>query len=147
MVLAAVGDLTAADVAATSAIAAFETLPLPIEQGRALLLAGSIARRRKQRARAGDLLRAADTLFVRTGALAYSRRVHAELDRLGAPSTNELTATETQIAELVVAGRRNDEIAGELFITRRTVEANLTRVYRKLGVRSRTELAARLRSS
>lgn len=147
MVLAAIGDLAEADVAATDAVSAFEKLPLPIEQGRTLLLSGNIARRRKQRARAGDLLRAADALFVATGALAYSRRVHAELDRLGAPTTNELTATEAQIAELVAAGRRNDEIAAELFVTRRTVESNLTRIYRKLGVRSRTELAARLRAN
>jgi DNA-binding CsgD family transcriptional regulator len=146
MVLAAMGELAEADAAAADAVSAFENLPLPIEQGRALLLAGNIARRRKQRARAGELLRAADALFVPTGALAYSRRVHAELDRLGAPTTNELTATETQIAALVVAGRRNDEIAAELFVTRRTVESNLTRIYRKLGVRSRTELAAHLRN-
>jgi DNA-binding CsgD family transcriptional regulator len=147
MVLAAMGELAEADVAATDAVSAFERLPLPIEQGRALLLAGNIARRRKQRARAGELLRAADALFVTTGALAYCRRVHAELDRLGAPTTNELTATEAQIAALVIAGRRNDEIAAELFVTRRTVESNLTRIYRKLGVRSRTELAARLRAN
>ena len=147
LVLASRGDLAAADATAGEAVTAVAELPLPIESGRALLLAGSIARRRKQRARAGELLRAADALFVHTGAAAYSRRVLAELDRLGAASTNALTATETQIAGLVVAGRRNDEIAAELFITRRTVEANLTRVYRKLGVRSRTELAARLRGS
>lgn len=145
LVLASRGDLVAADTAAGEAVAAFAGLPLPIEQGRALLIAGSIARRRKQRARAGELLQAADERFVHAGAVAYSTRVRAELERLGGARTNELTATETQVVELVMAGRRNDEIAAELFITRRTVEANLTRVYRKIGVRSRSELAARLR--
>ena len=52
-----------------------------------------------------------------------------------------MTPTEARIAELVVAGRRNREIAGELFVSVATVEAHLTRLYRKLGVRSRTELS------
>ena len=57
---------------------------------------------------------------------------------------DELTETERRIAELAADGRSNREIAGELFVSERTVEANLTRAYRKLGVRSRTELARRL---
>ena len=59
-------------------------------------------------------------------------------------SPGGLTATEAQVAALVTAGSTNDEVAALLFVTRRTVEANLTRIYRKLGVRSRTELAGRL---
>ena len=64
-----------------------------------------------------------------------------ELERV-APGREqaELTPTESRIAELIVAGRRNREIAGELFISVATVEAHLTRMYRKLHVRSRTEL-------
>ena len=54
---------------------------------------------------------------------------------------DELTETERRIAELAADGRSNREIAGELFVSERTVESNLTRAYRKLGVRSRTELA------
>jgi DNA-binding CsgD family transcriptional regulator len=52
-----------------------------------------------------------------------------------------LTKTERRVAELVASGRSNQEVAGELFVSTKTVEANLTRVYRKLSVRSRTELA------
>lgn len=54
-----------------------------------------------------------------------------------------LTLTERQIAEEAAQGARNDEIAGAVGLSRRTVEWCLSRIYRKLGVRSRTELAAR----
>jgi DNA-binding NarL/FixJ family response regulator len=59
-------------------------------------------------------------------------------------SAGELTPTERRVAELVAAGRSNKEVAGELFVTVRAVEANLSRVYAKLGIRSRTELVRRL---
>jgi DNA-binding CsgD family transcriptional regulator len=58
-------------------------------------------------------------------------------------STKELTAVERRVAELAAVGRRNDEIAAQLDVSSKTVETQLTRVYRKLGVRSRTELAFR----
>ncbi len=63
-------------------------------------------------------------------------------DRRGA--TGALTATEARIAELVAAGHRNGDVAAALFVSVATVEATLTRIYRKLGVRSRTELSRRL---
>jgi DNA-binding NarL/FixJ family response regulator len=78
------------------------------------------------------------------------QRAGAEIARLGGPRASdrdELTVTERRIAELAATGRSNREIAGELFLSERTVEANLTRIYRKLGVRSRTELARRLPAS
>ena len=55
-----------------------------------------------------------------------------------------LTATERRVADLVGAGHSNQETAAELFLSVKTVEANLTRIYRKLSVRSRTELAHHL---
>ncbi len=58
------------------------------------------------------------------------------------PSSGALTATESAIAELVAAGRTNDEVAVALSLSPRTVQWNLSKIYRKLGVRSRTELAA-----
>jgi len=58
-------------------------------------------------------------------------------------SDRGLTAREGSVAALVAVGRRNDEVAAELGLAVKTVEAHLTRIYRKLGVRSRTELAAR----
>ena len=52
-----------------------------------------------------------------------------------------LTPTEEQVAQLVADGKTNNEVAAELFLSRRTVEDNLSRIYRKLGLRSRAELA------
>ena len=60
-------------------------------------------------------------------------------------SGNELTATEQRVAELVAGGQTNREAADELVVSVRAVEANLTRIYAKLGVRSRAELAGRYR--
>jgi len=76
----------------------------------------------------------------------WADRARAELGRIGGrPSTPyELTETEKNIAALVARGRTNQEAADALFISPSTVQANLKRVYQKLGVRSRTELAARL---
>jgi DNA-binding CsgD family transcriptional regulator len=62
--------------------------------------------------------------------------------RRGSPES--LTPTERKICELAAAGLRNSEIAAKLFLSAKTVEANLSRSYRKLGVRSRTELAPAL---
>jgi DNA-binding CsgD family transcriptional regulator len=72
-------------------------------------------------------------------------KVEAEAGRLGGRrgSGDELTPTEERVAELAAAGLRNVEIAARLHVTPKTVEATLSRVYRKLGVRSRTELAHR----
>jgi DNA-binding CsgD family transcriptional regulator len=64
-----------------------------------------------------------------------------------AVATDALTPTEERVAELVADGQTNKEVAQALFLSEKTVEANLTRIYRKLGVRSRTGLAARLASS
>jgi DNA-binding CsgD family transcriptional regulator len=63
---------------------------------------------------------------------------------LADPRVRMLTATEREIARLVATGRRNKEVAATLSVAVRTVEWNLSKVYRKLGVRSRTELAAHL---
>jgi DNA-binding CsgD family transcriptional regulator len=70
-------------------------------------------------------------------------RTRSELGRIGgrAPSSVELTPTEERVARLVADGKSNREVAKALFLTVRTVEWNLGRIYRKLGVRSRTELA------
>ena len=65
-------------------------------------------------------------------------------DRLATLETELLTPTERRIAELAATGAHNKEIAGALFVSVKTVEANLSRVYTKLGIRSRVELASRL---
>ena len=122
-------------------------MPQPFDRARTLLALGTVQRRAKQRADARRTLEAALALFEELGAALWTERARAEIARLGgrrARDRDELTETERRIAELAASGRSNREIAGELFVSERTVEANLTRAYRKLGVRSRTELARRL---
>jgi DNA-binding CsgD family transcriptional regulator len=88
-------------------------------------------------------------LFEAVGAQLWAERARAELARVGGRqrSGSDLTPTEEQIARLVAAGASNAEVAGELFVSVRTVESNLTRIYSKLGIKSRTELAARFRAA
>ena len=77
------------------------------------------------------------------GAAGWAARARRELDRVGgrAPAGDGLTPTERQVAELAAEGRTNREVAAALFVSVKTVESTLTRVYGKLGIRSRTELA------
>ena len=84
--------------------------------------------------------------FERVGAPLWADQVRAELRRIGgrAPSRGELTEAERRITALVAEGRTNREVAAALFVSEHTVEGALTRAYRKLGVRSRTELSQRL---
>ena len=85
--------------------------------------------------------------FERLGARALdAQKTRSELRRIGGrtASSNELSETERRIVELVVAGRRNREVAAELSLSPNTVAWNLSKIYRKLGVSSRTELAARI---
>jgi DNA-binding CsgD family transcriptional regulator len=117
----------------------------PFEMARTSLVAGGVLRRAGRKRDARELLENALACFERLGAEAFARRARAELDRLRTRRAPEgLSATEQRVAILAGAGRTNAEIANELVISVRTVESNLTRVYRKLGVRSRTELAARI---
>jgi DNA-binding NarL/FixJ family response regulator len=93
-----------------------------------------------------ESLQEAFAVFEELGARLWAERARAELGRIGgrAPNAGELTPTERRVAALVAAGRSNKEIASELFVTVRTVETHLTKVYAKLGVHSRTELVSRL---
>ena len=79
-------------------------------------------------------------------ALPWAGKARAELARIAGrrPSPNGLTETEHRVAELAAAGRSNKEIAAELFMGLSTVEAHLSRVYRKLGIRSRASLGPQL---
>lgn len=120
---------------------------VPLELGRDLLVLGSTLRRTGQRSRAGEQLDAARSVFEGLGARTWVERADAEIERLGARRRargDELTPTERQIAQLATQGSTNAEIARKLSVSVRTVESTLTRVYRKLGVRSRTELVTAL---
>jgi DNA-binding CsgD family transcriptional regulator len=146
-VLAAEGDVP-------GALAALEELDeeraerLPFELARGLLERGRLRRRVKQRAAAALDLRRAAAVFARLGAPLWEAQAVAELDRVGLRrgSGDELTETERRIAELAASGLTNRAIAEAAFVSPKTVEANLARVYRKLGIRSRAELGARFAS-
>ena len=123
-----------------------EKLGHPVELGRALHAQGVVARRAKRKRDADDALGRAVEVFERTGIELLAAPARAERARIGlrphAPT--KLTETEQRVAELAAAGRRNGEIAAALLMSVRAVEANLTRSYRKLGIRSRSELASRV---
>jgi DNA-binding CsgD family transcriptional regulator len=146
---AAAGQLDAALTDYQRALAAHETLDMPIELGRTLLALGRLHRRRGERQRARECLTLAVAVFESCGARCWAAITVGELGRThgGRGGRGQLTATERQICELAVAGLRNSEIAARLFLSGKTVEANLSRAYRKLGVRSRTELARHLASA
>jgi DNA-binding CsgD family transcriptional regulator len=146
LIAAARGELDAATACAQEAIATSGELREPLERGRALLVLGQIRRRGRQRRAAREALEAASVLFEECGAPLWAKRARAELSRIGgrAASRDELTPSERRVAELVAQGKTNKEVAAELFVSVHTVEKALTHSYRKLGVRSRAELARRI---
>ena len=147
MLLAARGDLAAADTAMDDSLAVTAELGLPFELARTQLVAGEIRRRSRQRRLATETLTEARAGFDRLGARVWAERCAGELDRLaGRPGTaaDTLTEAEDRVARLAAQGHTTREIAAATFAGVRTVEAQLSSVYRKLGVRSRVELARRL---
>jgi ATP/maltotriose-dependent transcriptional regulator MalT len=146
LIAAAAGDLVAAQRAAEASVEQLEGLGQPFETARSLLVLGQIHRRAKGKRLAREYLARAHEAFIALGARLWADRAQADLRRIGGrPSTPfELSETERNIASLVARGHTNQEAADALFITSSTVQANLKRVYQKLGVRSRTELAARM---
>ena len=144
LIRAARGDLDGAAEPIEQALAIFGS-GLPFERARTLLVLGEVRRRGKQKRAAREALEAAIALFEQVGAPLWAAKAHAELGRIGGrTAVGGLTATERRVADLVAEGRSNKEVAAELFVSVRAVESNLSKVYAKLGVRSRTELARRL---
>ena len=115
-------------------------------RARALLALGTALRRGRKKRPAREATQSALADFERLGAAAWIEKARGELG-MGGGRTREdgLSAAERRVAVLVAAGRTNREVAAQLFLAERTVAGHLTRVYAKLGVRSRTELARRLR--
>jgi DNA-binding CsgD family transcriptional regulator len=114
---------------------------LPFERARTLLVLGVGRRRALERAAARRNLQDAEALFERLGTPLWAARAHEELARIGGRAAEDgLTPAEQRVAELAARGSSNKEIAAALFVTVKTVEATLSRVYRKLGVRSRAAL-------
>jgi DNA-binding CsgD family transcriptional regulator len=137
------GDLDAAADAFERAVAVHATLPMPFERARTLLWHGRLLRRRKEKLTARLALTEAARTFTDLGALDWAERAGSELHRLGLQrgTVGELTPTEERIARLVASGLTNKQVAAATFVTVKTVEANLGRIYRKLGIHSRRELA------
>jgi DNA-binding CsgD family transcriptional regulator len=144
---AAEGDRMRALDAFEQARAADDDPPMyPMERARTLLAMGAVQRQALQRRDARETLAKALAMFEELGARPWAEKAGDELSRISgrrAPS-DELTQAERRVALLAAGGRHNKEIAAELFLSVGTVERHLTSAYRKLGVRSRTELAARL---
>jgi DNA-binding CsgD family transcriptional regulator len=146
LLLAARGDLTGAQAGFEHALAEHARTQDPFQHARTLLAFGVTQRRAKQRGAARTTLEQALATFERLGAALWAEKTRSELARIGGrtSSRDELTEAERRIAALVAEGRTNREVAATLFVTEHTVEGALTRAYRKLGVRSRAELAHRL---
>jgi DNA-binding CsgD family transcriptional regulator len=147
-VLAARGDLDGAQRAVEIAMDHHQRLPMPFEHARTQLLLGQLQRRRRRRQDAAAALRQAVQTFERLGAPLWASRAQTELGRLDGSRGDglALTVTELRIAEFAATGMSNKEIAAELFVSDKTVEMNLSRAYRKLGIRSRGGLAGALKS-
>lgn len=139
--LAARGSLAAAEDAAMRALEAHRDLPMPFERARTQLVVGQLQRRLRQKRIARTTLTEALTIFEQLATPLWAARTRAELARTVETSQPHLlTASERRVAELVASGLTNKDVAAALYISPKTVEHNLGRVYRKLGVRNRTEL-------
>ena len=118
---------------------------IPLEFGRTLLALGIAERRAKQRAAARTSIEAAHRIFVRVQNPPWAQRALNELGRTGIRTEDgALTATEQAIATLAAQGQSNSEIAASMYLSIKTVEHSLTNVYQKLGIRSRSQLNAKL---
>jgi DNA-binding CsgD family transcriptional regulator len=141
---AARGDLPGARQALDGALAQHDRLDLPLERARTLIVGGGIERRARRPARARALLEQAHATCERTGAALWAQRSQQELGKLTARRSpgGELTDAERRVAQASARGLTNREVAAALFLSPKTVEAHLSRIYRKLGIDSRAALGA-----
>jgi DNA-binding NarL/FixJ family response regulator len=123
-----------------------DRLPMPFERARTQLLLGQLQRRQRRREAAAATLRDALATFERLDTPLWAQRAKALLARAEAQPSRAglLTASEHRVAELAASGMTNRDVAAALFISVKTVEVNLTRIYRKLDIHSRAELGRRL---
>ena len=145
MLHAAAGELGEAEATLQRAMVHHERLPMPFEKARTQLFLGQVLRRQRKKNAAATTLREALTTFRDLGMPLWANRVGIELGRADAPRVHDsdLTPSELRVARSAAAGMSNKDIASALFISPKTVEHNLSSVYRKLGVRTRAELATR----
>lgn len=143
--MAAAGDMPGALERLESALGDHRRLPMPFEEARTRMMFADVLRRCGHRNDARREYEAARAVFTDLGAPIQAARAGTELGGLGGrTAVGGLTAVEERIAVLVGAGNTNREVAAALFMSVRTVESHLGRIYRKLGLRSRTELAHHL---
>jgi DNA-binding CsgD family transcriptional regulator len=143
VIRAARGDLDGAVIALERALGCHQAAAAwPFDRGLTLLELGRVQRRLRRKRDCRATLERALAAFETLGAPLWAQTVRSELGRIGGRTAADgLTTSEHRIASLVAEGRSNGEVAAELFVTVRTVETALTRIYRKLDVRSRAELA------
>ena len=150
-VRALVSDGETADRSYRESIEHLSGTRVRFELARTHLLYGEWLRRERRRVDARTQLRSALGQFTSMGAAAFARRAERELLATGerarkrtVDTLDQLTPQETQIARLAANGDTNREIAAQLFISPSTVEYHLRKVFRKLDVKSRTQLAHRM---
>jgi len=138
----AAGDLAGAVVSLETAVVAHGNVDIPFELARTLLVKGQIHRRRKEKLLARDALLKSAEIFDRLGSRLWAERARVELGRVGSRKSDrhDLTVTEERVASLAASGLTNRVIAERAFLSPKTVEANLARVYQKLGINSRAQL-------
>ncbi|WP_207401101.1 helix-turn-helix transcriptional regulator, partial [Actinomadura roseirufa] len=154
-VFAARGEHDAAVALLRDAAALFERLGQPLEVGQCLLEEARVERRRRRGAAAREAVTGALEIFQRCGARPWAEQARHRLAGLDlgvqegpapidAVARATLTENERRIAVLVGQGATNQQVAHRLFLSVKTVEAALTRIYRKLGIRSRSQLGSLL---
>jgi ATP/maltotriose-dependent transcriptional regulator MalT len=139
------GDLEGAFAAFDRALREHEGLAYPFDRARTLLAIGSVQRKAKQNRAARETLEQALQAFQELGARLWAKKARAELRRISGrrPASAELIETEQRVASLAVEGRSNKAIAAAPFVSTHTVDRHLARIYAKLDVHSRRELAQR----
>jgi DNA-binding CsgD family transcriptional regulator len=147
LVAAARGNPADAISRLEAALAEHERRPLPLEIGRTLLELGTVQRRAKRKSAAKASLEQAIVILTPLGAKVWLDRSRDELARVGLRRSSQgpgLTPAQLRVAELASQGMTNREIATTLFMSQRTVETHLTKVYSELSLKTRTQLAAAL---
>jgi DNA-binding CsgD family transcriptional regulator len=145
LVFGARGQIPAAIDAMRLALTEHERRPLAPEIARTLLELGTLQRRAKQKSAAKQTLDQALAMLIRMDSRIWQERARDEIARIGLrrPSVSEgLTPAQERVVELVASGMSNREIASTLYMSVRTVESHLTKAYRELGVKSRSQLSA-----
>ena len=139
----------------TRALEWHDAAPLPFARARTELCYGERLRRARRRVDAREQLARASATFHALGATIWAERAERELAAAGysrqSPAVQspwaQLTAAETRVARVILEGATYDEAASALFVSPRTIETHLRQIYRKVGVRSRSEMTRRLAAS